>query len=64
MTGRAGSMIRDGALWGGASVLVLALHLGGALWLMHRAEAGAPPRACRNPSSWTWPPPKSRPRKP
>lgn len=43
MTGRAGSMIRDGALWGGASVLVLALHLGGALWLMHRAEAGAPP---------------------
>ena len=43
MTGRAGRVIREGALWGGASVLVLALHLGGALWIMHRAEAGAPP---------------------
>lgn len=43
MTGRAGRMIRDGALWGGASVLVLALHLGGALWILHGAEAAAPP---------------------
>ncbi|WP_207100291.1 energy transducer TonB [Paracoccus shandongensis] len=42
MTGRA-SLIREGALWGGASALVLALHLGGALWLMERAEAAAPP---------------------
>ena len=30
MTGRAGRVIREGALWGGASVLVVALHLGGA----------------------------------
>lgn len=43
MTGRAGRAIREGALWGGASALVLALHLGGALWIMHTAEAGAPP---------------------
>ncbi|MDQ1900484.1 energy transducer TonB [Paracoccus sp. WLY502] len=43
MSGRTAAMIREGALWGGASVLVLALHLGGALWLMRQAEAAAPP---------------------
>lgn len=43
MTGRAGRIIREGALWGGASALVLALHLGGALWIMRHAEAAAPP---------------------
>lgn len=43
MTGRAGRVIREGALWGGASVLVVALHLGGALWIMRQAEAAAPP---------------------
>lgn len=43
MTGRAGRVIREGALWGGASALVLALHLGGALWIMRHAEAAAPP---------------------
>jgi periplasmic protein TonB len=43
MTGRAGRLIREGALWGGASVLVLALHLGGALWIMREAEDAAPP---------------------
>ncbi|WP_374301620.1 TonB family protein [Paracoccus sp. (in: a-proteobacteria)] len=43
MSGRASRVMRDGALWGGASVLVLALHLGGALWIMRQAEAAAPP---------------------
>ena len=43
MSRRATTMIREGALWGGASVLVLALHLGGALWIMQEAEAAAPP---------------------
>lgn len=43
MTGRAGRVLRDGALWGGASALVLALHLGGALWILRQAEAAAPP---------------------
>lgn len=43
MSGRAGGMIREGAIWGGAAGLVLALHLGGALWLMRQAEAAAPP---------------------
>ncbi len=43
MTGRVGRVIREGALWGGASVLVVALHLGGALWIMRQAEAAAPP---------------------
>ena len=43
MTGRGGRVIREGALWGGASVLVVALHLGGALWIMRQAEAAAPP---------------------
>ncbi|MCZ0960614.1 TonB family protein [Paracoccus benzoatiresistens] len=43
MSGRAGRVIREGALWGGASALVLALHLGGALWIMRQAEAAAPP---------------------
>ncbi|MTE00567.1 energy transducer TonB [Paracoccus sp. YIM 132242] len=43
MSGRASRLIREGALWGGASVLVLALHLGGALWIMRQAEAAAPP---------------------
>ncbi len=43
MSVRAGRAIREGALWAGASVLVLALHLGGALWLMHAIEAAAPP---------------------
>lgn len=50
MTGaRASRAIREGALWGGASVLVLALHLGGALWLMHAAEAAAPPPGLPDP---------------
>lgn len=43
MTGRAGRVVREGALWGGASALVLALHLGGALWILRQAEAAAPP---------------------
>lgn len=43
MTGRAGWMFREGALWGGALMLVLALHLGGALWILHQAQAAAPP---------------------
>lgn len=42
MNARAGIILRDSALWGGAALLVLALH-GGALWLVHRAEAAAPP---------------------
>ena len=43
MSGRAARAIRDGAVWGGASALVLALHLGGALWILRQAEAAAPP---------------------
>ena len=43
MSGRAGRIVREGALWTGASVLVLGLHLGGALWIMRQAEAAAPP---------------------
>lgn len=43
MTVRAGRLLRDAALWGGALVLVAALHLGGALWILHGAEAAAPP---------------------
>lgn len=43
MTGRAARAIRAGALWCGALALVLALHLGGALWIMRQAEAAAPP---------------------
>lgn len=43
MSGRAGSLIRAGALWGAAVALVLAAHLGGGLWLLHRAEADSPP---------------------
>ncbi|MCV2447695.1 energy transducer TonB [Paracoccus sp. DMF] len=43
MTTRSAMALRDGALWGGAAVLVLAAHLGGALWLLHSAEAAAPP---------------------
>ena len=42
MTRRA-SFLRDGALWGSAALVVLAAHLGGALWMLHRAEAAAPP---------------------
>lgn len=43
MSGRATRMVREGALWGGASIVALALHLGGALWIMQAAEAAAPP---------------------
>ncbi|MGN7871118.1 energy transducer TonB [Paracoccus sp. 22332] len=43
MTRRASRAIREAALWSGASALVLAVHLGGALWLMRQAEAAAPP---------------------
>lgn len=37
------AILRDGALWGSAALVVLAAHLGGALWLLHRAEAALPP---------------------
>lgn len=40
---RPSAMLRDGALWGSAALLVLAAHLGGALWLMRQAEAATPP---------------------
>lgn len=43
MTPRQFSMMRDGALWASAAGLVLAAHLGGALWILQRAEAAAPP---------------------
>lgn len=43
MTARSTMALRDGALWGGAAVLVLAAHLGSALWLLHSAKAAAPP---------------------
>lgn len=36
-------LLRESALWGTAALVVLGAHLGGALWLMHRAEAAAPP---------------------
>ncbi|MFD2439179.1 hypothetical protein ACFSS8_01960 [Paracoccus kondratievae] len=36
-------MMREGVLWGSAAVMVLAAHLGGALWILHRAEAATPP---------------------
>lgn len=35
--------IRDGALWGSAAVVVLAAHLGGAMWILHHAQAATPP---------------------
>lgn len=34
--------LREGALWGSAAVVVLTAHLG-TLWVLHRAEAAAPP---------------------
>lgn len=40
---RPGGWLRDGALWGSAAVVVLAAHLGGAIWILHQAEAAAPP---------------------
>ncbi|MFC3569833.1 energy transducer TonB family protein [Paracoccus simplex] len=43
MSRNAPSALREGALWGGAAVVVLAAHLGGALWIMHGAKAAAPP---------------------
>lgn len=43
MSTRSSMMLRDGALWGGAAVLVLSAHLGGAIWLLHTAKAAAPP---------------------
>jgi protein TonB len=43
MSTRSSMMLRDGALWGGAAVLVLAAHLGGALWFLHSAKAVTPP---------------------
>lgn len=42
-TSRPAVLLREGALWGTAALVVLGAHLGGALWLMHRAEAAAPP---------------------
>ncbi|HWL55181.1 MAG TPA: TonB family protein [Paracoccus sp. (in: a-proteobacteria)] len=43
MSSNHNSVIREGALWGSAAAVVLAAHLGGALWILHRAEAAAPP---------------------
>lgn len=43
MSGKPSSALRDGALWGGAAAVVLAAHLGGALWILHSAKAAAPP---------------------
>lgn len=43
MSTRSSMMLRDGALWGSAAVLVLAAHLGGAMWILHTAKAAAPP---------------------
>lgn len=42
MSGRAGIILRDAALWTSAAALVLSLH-GGAVWLIHQAKAAAPP---------------------
>lgn len=35
--------LRDSALWGTAAAVALAAHMGGALWILQRAEAAAPP---------------------
>ena len=43
MSGRALRMLGEGGLWAGASVLVLAAHVGAGIWIMGRADAGAPP---------------------
>lgn len=43
MTGFAGRLMRDGALWGGALAVVLSMHLAGVLWIMDRPETAAPP---------------------
>lgn len=43
MSGRALRVLGEGALWTGASALVLAAHVGAGLWIMGRADAGAPP---------------------
>lgn len=40
---RSSGALRDGALWGSAAMVVLAAHLGGALWILHSAQAAAPP---------------------
>lgn len=40
---RHSGVLRDGALWGLAALVVLAAHLGGALWVLHSARAAAPP---------------------
>lgn len=38
-----GAILRDGARWGGALVLVLTVHVGGMAWVLWQAEAAAPP---------------------
>lgn len=43
MIGLAGRLFRETAIWGGASALAMALHLGGALWIMDRPGTAAPP---------------------
>ena len=43
MSGRALRVLGEGALWTGASALVLAAHVGAGLWVMGRTDAGAPP---------------------
>lgn len=43
MTATRSSALRESALWGTAAVVVLAAHLGSALWLLRQAEAAAPP---------------------
>lgn len=43
MSWQASSSLRQAGLWGSAATLVLAAHLGSAVWIMQRAEAAAPP---------------------
>ncbi|WP_411838276.1 TonB family protein [Paracoccus sp. ME4] len=43
MSGRALRVLGEGALWTGASALVLAAHVGAGMWVMGRTDAGAPP---------------------
>lgn len=43
MSAASSPALREGALWGGAAALVLAAHLGGAMWFLHSARAATPP---------------------
>lgn len=43
MSGGALRALRAGGVWGSASALVLSVHVGAAMWILNRADAGTPP---------------------